>query len=148
MAESLVDGALRDARDGTFACHTTASPEHVWRALTDPSLTPRYLYGLVLTSEWTAGAPIKARHCDERYSDLITLSGRVLCARPGDRLSYQLQCAEDPPVYLTWQIRACRLSQGTVCSLQVDEVESLDSRSEAEDTWLPVLAALQHVLDN
>jgi hypothetical protein len=75
----------------------------------------------------------------------VRLGGRVLCARPGQRLSYLLHAhAEDPPVYLTWLIRGCE--SGTVVSLQVDEIDCPDSAAEAEEAWLPILAALQRQL--
>jgi hypothetical protein len=59
-------------------------------------------------------------------------------------LSYVLQSApDDPAVYLTWQIRS--IANGTVVRLLVDEIESVDEE-EVEDTWLPILAALQALL--
>jgi hypothetical protein len=47
----------------------------------------------------------------------------------------------DPPVYLTWLIRPN--SGGCIIRLQIDADDSAD---EIEDTWLPVLAALQQFL--
>jgi len=124
----------------TFACHTASDPARVWTALTDPGASAGYLYGLSAHSTWEVDAPIDVRHGEH-----VTLSGRVLCVRPGERLSYVLQSGpDDPPVYVTWLIR--RHANGSTIRLEVDEVGSEDSAEDAEDAWLPVLAALQQML--
>jgi hypothetical protein len=48
-------------------------------------------------------------------------------------------------VYLTWLIRPG--PGGCTIRLQIDEIDAADSRDDAEDIWLPVLAALQDLLD-
>jgi hypothetical protein len=73
------------------------------------------------------------------------LTGHVLCARPGERLSYLLQAEPaDPPTYLTWLIRpnpsACTIT------LVVDKLDTRDTTEDIEDIWLPALAALQRHL--
>ena len=73
------------------------------------------------------------------------LVGRVLCAQPYRRLSYFIKSGpEDPSTYLTWQLRSC--PGGSTVYLQVDHAEWTDTDEEAENTWLPVLAALQTLL--
>jgi len=47
-------------------------------------------------------------------------------------------------VYLTWLLRPT--PGGCTVRLQIDEVDTADSPEGAEDIWLPVLAALQHLL--
>jgi len=48
-------------------------------------------------------------------------------------------------VYLTWLLRPS--PGGCAVRLEVDEVEHPDSAEDAEDIWLPVLAALQVLLN-
>ena len=133
------------ARGVTFAAHTfagwtSAGPEAVWTALTDPGATPAFLYGLVAHSTWIPGDPVCFR-----YDDGIQVTGRVLCAQRNERLSYVLQSGpHDPPVYLTWVIRPGQ--GGCTIRLHIDEIDTADSREDAEDVWLPVLAALQRLL--
>jgi uncharacterized protein YndB with AHSA1/START domain len=125
-----------------FTCSTTAEPSRVWTALTEPEETREYLYGLAAHSCWEAEAAI--RFCHEQH----TLQGQVMHAERPCRLSYYLTAGpDDPPTYLTWQIRAS--PTGSTIRLQIDETEPAiaDSDEEAEDTWLPVLAALQRHLD-
>jgi uncharacterized protein YndB with AHSA1/START domain len=124
----------------TFACYSPVDPVRAWAALTDSTQTPTYLYGLALHSTWVPDAPIDIRH-----EDRPTLTGRTLCSRPHERLSYVLQAGpDDPTVYLTWLIRPS--PGGCTIRLQLDEIDCADDADDADDTWLPVLAALQRLL--
>ncbi len=124
----------------SFACHTPACPNEVWDALTDTCHTRSYLDNLALHSTWKADAAIAAD-----YDGTISLTGQVICSRPGERLSYFLQAAStDPPTYLTWLLRLS--PNGTTITLVIDQLESPDTSEDAEDTWLPVLDALQRHL--
>jgi len=120
-----------------FACFAMVDPSNVWSFITGSRESGGYLYGLAAHSSWEADAPIEF-HAAEGYS----LIGRVLHVEEPRRLSYVLQAGpDDPPTYLTWQIRAC--SGGSAIRLQVDEIDSTDDDEAAENVWLPVLAALQ-----
>lgn len=41
--------------------HINATPEAVWRALTDPELVRQYFFGTELTTDWQIGSPIRYR---------------------------------------------------------------------------------------
>jgi hypothetical protein len=111
-------------------------------ALTDGEQTGKYLHGLIADSSWCAGAPIHFWADPLRPESEAALAGRVLCAQSCRRLSYFLRSGpKDPSTYLTWQIRSC--PGGSTIHLQVDRAECADTEEEAENTWLPVLAALQ-----
>jgi uncharacterized protein YndB with AHSA1/START domain len=125
----------------TFVAHVRARPELVWAALTDADQTAAYLHGLAAHSTWIAGAPVSFR-----LGDRTELTGRVLHAQCPGRLSYVLQSGSlDPSTYLTWLIRPA--PGGCMIRLEIDEVGHADSREDAEDVWLPVLAALQHLFN-
>jgi uncharacterized protein YndB with AHSA1/START domain len=125
----------------TFAAWTRADPEVVWTALTDPGQTPEFLYGLAADSTWIPGAPLRFRCGGE-----VQVCGRVLCVQRNQRLSYVLQSLPaDPPVYLTWLIRPG--PGGCTIRLQIDEIDTADSLQDAEDIWLPVLEALQQLVN-
>ena len=92
-------------------------------------------------STWIPGDPVCFR-----YGDHVQVSGRVLCVQPGERLSYVLQSGPaDPPVYLTWLIRPG--PGGCTIRLHIDEIDTADSLQDAEDVWLPVLEALQRLVN-
>ena len=128
-----------------FQCFTAAGPARVWAALTGTEETSKYLYGLVARSSWQADAPILFQTNQSSTAGPSSLIGRVLHVRPPCQLSYSVQSGpEDPPLYLTWQIRPCQ--GGSAIRLQIDEMEDADSDEEAENTWLPILASLQALL--
>jgi uncharacterized protein YndB with AHSA1/START domain len=120
-----------------FAAHVRGDPGLVWAALTDPGQTAAYLYGLAAHSTWVPGDPIEFR-----LGGRPEAIGRVLRAQCHERLSYLLQAGPgDPPAYLTWLLRPA--PGGCMVRLEIDQVEHADSPQDAEDVWLPVLAALQ-----
>ena len=120
-----------------FAAHVRADPGLVWAALTDPGQSAVYLYGLAAHSTWVPGDRIEFR-----LGDGVGLIGTVVHARCAERLSYLLQAGpDDPPVYLTWLLRPS--AGGCAVRLEIDEVDAADSQTDAEDVWLPALAALQ-----
>jgi uncharacterized protein YndB with AHSA1/START domain len=129
----------------SFQCFTAAGPARVWAALTGAQETSRYLHGLGAHSSWQADAAILFRTNQSPTATDSSLIGRVLHVTPLCQLSYSVQSGpEDPPVYLTWQIRPC---QGvSAIRLQIDEMEYADSDEETENTWLPILASLQALL--
>jgi len=123
-----------------FACFVAADPARVWAALTDPQSTGAFMYGLAAQSTWEIDAPIEFPSVGDSG-----LTGRVVCVQPHRRLSYLVQAGpDDPPVYLTWLIRPSQ--GGAAIRLHVDEIEYADDDEEAEDVWLPMLAALQRTL--
>ena len=120
-----------------FAAHLRADPRLVWTALTDPEQTVAYMYGLAAHSTWVPGDPIEFR-----LGGCAAAIGQVLHACREERLSYLLQAGPgDPPVYLTWLLRPA--TGGCIVRLEINEVDHADSPHDAEDVWLPVLAALQ-----
>ncbi|MEP7179159.1 MAG: hypothetical protein ABI775_08735, partial [Pseudonocardiales bacterium] len=61
------------------------------------------------------------------------------------RLSYSVQAsATDPAVYLTWHLRGT--PTGCVVRLHIDEPDLLSSPLDDEETWLGLVASLEHVL--
>jgi uncharacterized protein YndB with AHSA1/START domain len=122
---------------------TPAGPSDVWRALTSPELTARYLYGMEATSSWRAGAPLRLAGPGEAM-----VTGEVLAAAAPQRLSYSLQAGHGhPATYVTWEIYAA--NGGSVVRLYVDEPDDLTSEGpdpEAAAAWAEVLDRLAAVL--
>jgi Activator of Hsp90 ATPase homolog 1-like protein len=124
-----------------FAAHIRADPGLIWAALTGPGQTAAFLYGLAAHSTWVPGDPIEFR-----LAGRVEAIGCVLHARCHERLSYVLQAGPgDPPAYLTWRLRPT--PGGCVVRLEIDEPGTPDSPQDAEDVWLPVLAALQRLVN-
>jgi uncharacterized protein YndB with AHSA1/START domain len=125
-----------------FRIVTDADAERVWNALTPAKKGSTYVYGMVVASDWTAGAPISLGP-----DTGPRLTGVVLVAdRPG-RLTYTLgDTAEQPSFYVTWEI--CPGQAGTVVRLFVDDLDpEPDTTTDLESVWLPVLSELRLRLD-
>lgn len=122
---------------------TPAGARQVWKALTSPYVTPRYLYGLAATSAWRPGAPVT--FTGPGGAELV---GEVLASAEPHRLSYFLSAGDgQPSTYVTWEILAA--PNGSVVRLTIDEPDDLTSEGpgpEAEAAWSEVIARLGAVL--
>lgn len=82
-----------------------ATPEQVWRAITDPELTRRYYYQSAVESDFTSGSRYRYM-----IGDLEAIVGTVLEADPPHRLvqtfdaRWDDEVAPDAPSRLTWEI--------------------------------------------
>ena len=65
-----------------FATFIRATPEAIWRALTESDFTTRYWYGSTVHSDWTAGAPWELRTSGGQ----LGITGEVLEADAPRRL--------------------------------------------------------------
>lgn len=65
-----------------YVTYIRTTPEHLWRALTDPQFQIKYWFGMHQKSDWTAGASWKLCFADGRIAD----EGEVLEIDPPRRL--------------------------------------------------------------
>ena len=71
-----------------------ATPDEVWRALTEPELTQRWYHRASVTADWRAGGAVSYRWADGTELE----SGVVLEAEPGRRLVLQTSFVWDDSV--------------------------------------------------
>jgi uncharacterized protein YndB with AHSA1/START domain len=125
----------------TFHLLTSASPGDVWKVLTCPVRSPRFLHGLAVSGTWTTGSTL-ALTSDHG----LLLTGRVLFSQRPYKLSWTMEdeCS-GTCTYLTWELRPSQ--NGTVVRLRVEESDACATDEEdLEDAWLPSLAALEDLL--
>ena len=97
-----------DTFDHVYTVFIKASPERVWRAITDGDDTVRYYFGTRVVSDWSVGAPIRYDYGDGR----VAADGEVLAIDPGNSLTmtflahWSPETEADGPVRMTWAVEA------------------------------------------
>ncbi len=95
-----------DTIDHVYAIYIKASPDRVWRAITDGEDTVSYYYGTRVASDWTPGAPIAYTYPDGR----LAADGSVVSIEPGRTVTMLFHPRWDPsaeaegPVRMTWAV--------------------------------------------
>jgi uncharacterized protein YndB with AHSA1/START domain/DNA-binding transcriptional ArsR family regulator len=122
-----------------------ATPERVWQALTDGSLTERYFYAGRMTSEWDAGSPYALVAPD----GTAMIAGEVLESEPPHRLvlTFRFVSRKDAPSRLTWEIEP--RGQASMVTL-THEFDRRDGSFESVDDpmgWQFILSNLKTVLE-
>lgn len=121
-----------DAPKHVYSIYVNATPDQLWRAITDGDQTVRYFYGTRVASDWQVGSPIVYSYEDGS----VAADGEVIAIDPPRELTMSFHARWAPeieaeaPVRQTWQIEAgadgsCKLSV-------VTEGLVPGSRSEAE----------------
>lgn len=88
-----------------MAIEINATPEQVWQAIVDPSLTRQYYYGSDILSDWKAGS----RWTSESDGQVF-LEGEILEIEPPHRLVQSFHVVDDdptvgdPPSTVTWEL--------------------------------------------
>jgi len=99
-----------------YEFYIRATPEQLWEAVVDPDARARYQFGVRVTSDWTAGAPIEVRSPD---GAAVLGTGQVVESDPPHRLVHTMVALWDDDVAsegssrVTWSIEpvgdSCRL---------------------------------------
>ncbi len=138
---------------GLIARHSVfirAPPLRVWRALTDPELIKKYLFGTEAISDWKAGSPVRWRGTWEgkNYED----KGEVLRSEPGKLLETTYWSSmgglpDLPENYKTVRYELSPEAGGTRLTLTQDNNATEEERAHAEGNWRTVLGTLKKVLE-
>lgn len=128
----------------------SASPEQVWRALTEPEQISKYLFGAKVDTTWEPGAPItwSGEYDGRRYED----KGEVIECVPEQRLSVThfspLSGREDKPEnyhQLTYELRED--GDHTHVHLEQDNNPSAEALADAQENWEIVLRGLKECVE-
>ncbi|WP_432987041.1 SRPBCC domain-containing protein [Dactylosporangium sp. CA-233914] len=134
-------------RTRTFTLYIAATPEQVWRALTEPAQTRCYYLGLAVESTWEPGAPILFRTMQGPVPD--ALYGEIIHASPGCQLIHNLLTGTGPEpeahCWLTWDLTPVEPALTRV-ALTCDD---LDVRPDVErdEVWSRIVSGLKTVLE-
>jgi len=94
------------APDHVYSVLIRATPDRIWRAITDGVETERYYYGTHVESDWSVGGRIVYTYPDGS----IAADGEVIEIEPGQRVLMSFHARWSPeieaegPVRMTWEI--------------------------------------------
>jgi uncharacterized protein YndB with AHSA1/START domain len=127
-----------------------ASPERVWRALTDPETIRRYYFGTNVDTDWQVGHPItwSGEWEGTPYSD----KGTVLEVRKPELLSMShfspLGGGEDVPEnYHRLTYRLERAGEATVVHLDQDNNPDEAAADHSRGMWQTLLSGLKQTVE-
>jgi GNAT superfamily N-acetyltransferase/uncharacterized protein YndB with AHSA1/START domain len=111
-----------------------ATPEEVWRGITDPELTRRYVYGCDIEGEWRPGTPWRYHQGGQSV-----IEGSVVEARPPRLLRLTARdvwnpAARDDPAYtMTWRVESVAPGRSRVhLTLDGFETENATYRAHSD----------------
>jgi len=123
-----------------------ATPEDIWRAITDPELTRGYYYGTDILSDWKVGSQWTSRAGDELY-----LEGTILEIDPPRKLvqTFHVASAEENAVNdefstVTWEVTPA--DRGTNVRVIHDDMGEATARY-TDGGWEHILAGLKTLLE-
>ena len=134
----------------TAQCEIDAPPEKVWRALTDPQLIKKYMFGSEVRTDWKPGSPItwQGEFEGRKYMD----KGEIIAVEPGRRLEIShfspLSGQEDRPEnYHRVSYELQQTDGGTSLRLTQDNSSSAEEAEHSAATWQMMLDGLKKVAE-
>jgi uncharacterized protein YndB with AHSA1/START domain len=134
----------------TAECEIDAPPDKVWRALTDPELLKKYMFGSEVKTDWQPGSPItwKGEFEGREYED----KGEIISVDPGRRLEVThfspLTGQEDRPEnYHRVRYELQQTTGGTSVRLSQDNSSSAEEAEHSAANWQMMLDGLKNVVE-
>ena len=128
-----------------YEVYIRATPEQVWRAITESEFTKRYYYGNTIESDWKVGSPMV-------YRDPATGAESIQCtiieADPPNRLvhTFFFPGTEESPSRCTWTIEPRGEASLLVLTHDDFDGDTQTYRSVAHG-WVPILSGLKTLLE-
>ncbi len=128
-----------------FATFIRATPDAIWRALTESEFTTRYWYGSSIHSDWAVGSPYELR-----TNGNTAIAGEVLEADPPRRLVVTYKspwdgAPDEQPSRVTFEIDDA--GQGVSRLTVVHEAAGSTRIAEAAAGWPFIIAGLKTLLE-
>jgi uncharacterized protein YndB with AHSA1/START domain/DNA-binding transcriptional ArsR family regulator len=142
-----LEGAALDRPRHVFQVYIRTTPADLWRAITDPSFTVKYLMGSQVESSWLAGTSVGYWVDGE-----LVVDGLVVEADPPRRLvqtwAFRVdpELRDDPPSSVMWQVEPI----GETCKLTLvhDDFASETRTFRRVGTgWWLALSSLKSLLE-
>lgn len=133
----------------TANIHIDASPELVWKALTDPASVKVYFFGTNLETDWSIGSPIffRGEYNGVSYED----KGVVFSFDPFKELSYSYFSSmsgleESPENYQTVRYTLVEEKGGSLLTVTQENFESEERATHSTKSWHHVLKTLENFI--
>ena len=135
----------------TAECEIEASPEDVWRGLTDPEAIREFMFGSEVQTDWKPGSPItwKGEYEGKSYED----KGEIVTVEPGRLLEVThfspLSGQEDKPENyhrVRYELQAADGGRTRV-RLTQDNSGSAEEAEHSSATWQAMLDGLKKVVE-
>ena len=130
-----------------FATFIRATPEAIWRALTESDFTTRYWYGSTIHSDWTAGSRWELRTSGGQ----VGITGEVLEADAPSRLVVSYTQAwgggGEPPSRVTFEIEAAGPGVQKLTVVHETEPGTTTRIADAAAGWPFIIAGLKTLLE-
>ena len=127
-----------------YEVYIRATPDQVWRALTESEFTKRYYYGNTVESDWKPGSPMVYRNPDGSEA----IRSKIVEADPPKRLvhTFFFPGTEESPSRCTWTIEP--RGAASLLSLVHDDFDGETSTYKSvAHGWVPVLSGLKTLLE-
>jgi uncharacterized protein YndB with AHSA1/START domain len=128
-----------------YEVYIRATPEQVWRALTESEFTKRYYYGNTIESDWKAGSPMVLK---DPETGAESIQCTIIEADPPKRLvhTFFFPGTEESPSRCTWTIE--ERGAAALLTLVHDDFDgdTQTYRSVAHG-WVPILSGLKTLLE-
>ncbi len=129
----------------TYEIYIATSPEKLWNALTDPSLTEQY-WDRRNVSDWKEGSSWEHQRPDG--SGIVDVVGTIVESKPGRRLVFTWAEPGNREVYSTVTFEIEQRKGDTVClSMANDGIGSEKELEETATGWAQVLSNLKTFLE-
>ena len=156
-ADSLID--LQHVLEGNPMTSTTApalvsavyiraTPETIWRAITENDYTLRYYYRSAIETDWRAGSPYRMT-----IDGALRIEGRIVEATPPRRLVqtfhavWDEQVKADPETRVTWEIEEAMPGVSKVTVIHDDLVAGSATLEQVSGGWPLILSGLKTLLE-
>jgi uncharacterized protein YndB with AHSA1/START domain/DNA-binding transcriptional ArsR family regulator len=130
------------------AVYIRATPEAVWRAITETDFTLRYYYGSAIETDWQAGSSYRMTIDGE-----VQIEGRIVDVDPPRRLVQSFHAiwdegvAADAPTTVTWEIEDAMPGVCKVTVIHDGLVAGSSTLEQVAGGWPLILSGLKSVLE-